>query len=83
MEYGSTKCPGRCHTVQDKVEKFTDNHNHIPDIAEYEKRKIIQNLKDKVILTRDSTVRILADSLNVNPAVAAKLPTFINMKRMI
>jgi hypothetical protein len=52
LEYDSSKCVGRCHTVGDKVMKFTDNHNHIQDLADIEKRKVIQNIKKKPSLLK-------------------------------
>jgi hypothetical protein len=83
LEYDSTKCVGRCHTVENRVIKFTDNHNHIQDQADIEKRKVIQNLKNAALSTQNTTTRILADSLILNPSVSSKLPKLKSLKRTI
>jgi hypothetical protein len=83
LEYDSSKCVGRCHTIGDKVMKFTDNHNHIQDLEDIEKREIIQNIKNTAVSTQNTTVRILADSLIPTPSVSLKLPKLKFLKRTI
>jgi hypothetical protein len=83
LEYDSSKCVGRCHTVGDKVMKFTDNHNHIQDLADIAKREVIQNIKNTAVSTQNTTARILADSLILSPSVSSKLPKLKSLKRTI
>jgi hypothetical protein len=63
--------------------KFTDNHNHIQDLEDIEKREIIQNIKNTAVSTQNTTVRILADSLIPTPSVSLKLPKLKFLKRTI
>jgi hypothetical protein len=83
IEYDSTKCPGRCHTEKDKVILSTDNHNHIQDPADIEKRKVVQNIKNSATSTQNSTSQILAESLVISPSVSVKLPKIKVLKRTI
>jgi hypothetical protein len=53
------KCSARCITIGNTIIKVT-SHNHVPDPAKIETRKVLTNMKEKAITTQETTHHIVA-----------------------
>jgi len=83
-EYKVSKCMARCHTVNGAVVKNIAVHNHIPDAAKIEARKVIIGVKQRAATTQESTHQIVATtSAGVTAAVAGQLPAIRGIKQTI
>jgi hypothetical protein len=75
-EYTSKKCSARCITLDDVITKDT-NHNHVPNPAIIEARKLITTMKKKANETQESVHQIVSEvTSGLSPAVAQKCPHF-------
>jgi hypothetical protein len=84
IEHSKSKCRGRCHTEDGEVIIHNDKHNHVPDAADLNARRIIQNIKDTAINTQLATNNIIAQSsIGVSQAIAVQLPSTTSMGRTI
>jgi hypothetical protein len=82
--YDSKKCPGRCHTSDNEVIKFTNNHNHVPDATTVPRRKVMLDIKEKATTSQATTHQVLAQAtVGISQAVAGQLPSTSLIKRTI
>jgi hypothetical protein len=44
-EYKKIHCKGRVHVLDDKVTKYIEHNNHVPNTAKIEAKKVISTLK--------------------------------------
>ena len=85
-EYGTAKCKSRCHSKYGILTKQPTEHNHVPDRAKVESKKIMNAVKEKASSTQEATHQIVASasvSVGSNVAVAAQLPSVPNIKQTI
>ncbi|KAM4794914.1 FLYWCH-type zinc finger-containing protein 1 [Rhinophrynus dorsalis] len=83
-EYSSGRCGSRCHTKDGVICKEPSEHNHVPDIAKVEAKRIIGDIKEMAARTKYSTQELVAvTSETATAAVAAQLPALGNLKQAI
>ena len=83
-DYKKLKCMSRCHTKDGIITKTPGDHNHVPDQAKIEARKIINNLKERAATTTESTHEMIAtSSRGLNAAVAGQFPVIRNIKQTV
>ncbi|CAH2321142.1 Hypothetical predicted protein [Pelobates cultripes] len=46
-EYSTVRCNSRCHTLDGVITKGPSEHNHVPDVARLEAKRIIGELKER------------------------------------
>jgi hypothetical protein len=81
--YHIARCPGRAHTENGSVVKFKC-HNHVPDAAEVQKKKLVNTMKKQAIVSHESSQRVVcALAENASTAVSGQLPKLNSLKRTI
>lgn len=82
-EYDRFKCRARCHTEGEAIVTVS-SHNHVPDAAKVEVRKVMEKAKAKAKTTQESTHQIVAGTLReTSTAVAGQLPPVRAMKQTV
>ena len=79
-------CKARIHLSLDnqRILKQIGEHNHVPEKAKIEARKILRKIKEVAISTQTETNNIIAQaSVNVTQSTIAQLPSPIRIKRTI
>ncbi|CAI6353049.1 unnamed protein product [Macrosiphum euphorbiae] len=54
---------GRLHVVDDKITKFIEHNNHVPNAAKIEAKKVISTLKKNASQTTLSTHSVLGNAV--------------------
>lgn len=62
-EYKKIHCKGRVHVVDDKIIKFTEHNNHVPNAAKIEAKKVISTLKKNASQTTLTSHSILGNAV--------------------
>ena len=84
--YKIGNCKARIHLSLDnqRILKQIGEHNHVPEKAKIEARKILRKIKEVAISTQTETNNIIAQaSVNVTQSTIAQLPSPIRIKRTI
>jgi len=63
FEYKKIHCKGRLHVVDDKITKFIEHNNHVPNAAKIEAKKVISTLKKNASQTTLSTHSVLGNAV--------------------
>src|ERR1700731_4719650 len=75
VEYDSAKCAGRCLTINNDIVKLNENHNHVQNAVNIEKRRAIIQIK-RNILTQATTSQILAEvTAGLPDSVVGQMPS--------
>lgn len=82
-EYRKAKCTGRLNVMDGHIIKSSD-HNHVPDQAKLQTRVVLNKIKERAQLTKESTHQIVAESTtSLSSAVCGQLPSIKLIKRTI
>ena len=80
----NTQCKGRINLKAEEIIKGPSNHNHVPNINKIEAKIIVENIKNRALLTQDNPSVIVADtSSSVAPVVFSALPQISYLKRTV
>ena len=83
-EYRTAKCKSRCHTMNDIITKQPTEHNHIPDVAKVKAKIVVNDLKETASTSTEATHQLIATtSVGLSQAVAAQLPSVVNLKQIV
>ena len=78
------KCKARAITCDDLIIKLSGRHNHGGDTAKIEASEVTESIREDAKNSVNSPhVIVSSASMNLNPAVAAKMPSVCNLKRTI
>ena len=78
------KCKPRAITCNDLIIKFSGRHDHGGECAKLEASEVTESMKEDAKNSLNSSHLIVSAAfMNLNPAVAAKLPSIFNLKRTI
>ena len=81
VEYLTFKCKGRCHTVDNQVEKEIGEHNHVPKVAVIKAKELYSEIKESSKTSTETPLQIIAAATSTSSqAVCSKLPKIDSIK---
>ncbi|MGH0145806.1 UNVERIFIED_CONTAM: hypothetical protein FKN15_006279 [Acipenser sinensis] len=83
-EYDAFNCRGRVKVEGGRIDEVHEVHNHVPNSARIQARKVLNNMKQRACETQEGTQQVLASTaLQVGAPVWRKMPSVGSLKKMI